>query len=253
MNSLTYLLGYLLSLPGRGLEASCRVWPTDRRLRALADAPPARAARQAERERIERMVQALAAVQGVEHLLTRISDHCDRPESFDIHAPGPEGRLALVCRMTASAYFATREDPTVLLPRIEAAGLAEWGSPDNRTGTLAHALRWHGADLADDGWRLSPEGWRMEAPGLSSPGAVLHWDLRDCATLRPDPCWKRIGSRVRFDNEQTPPGADPAELLRTARANGRGLVLQLDFRTNWREACTYYTARRGGPGGRGRP
>ncbi|MFJ9776780.1 hypothetical protein ACIRVF_37045 [Kitasatospora sp. NPDC101157] len=253
MNSFTYVLGYLLSLPGRGLEASRRIRPTDRRLRALADSLPARAARQAERERIERTVAALAAVEGVEHLLTRISDHCDRPESFDIHAPGPEGRLALVCRMTASAYFATREDITDLLPRIEAAGLADWGSPGNRTGTPAYALRWHGAEAADDGWRLSPEGRRMQAPDLSSPGAVLHWDLRDSATLRPDPYWKRVGSRVRFSNEQTPPDADPAELLRTARADGHALVLQLDLRTNWREACTYYTARHGGPAARARP
>ncbi|MFH9347573.1 hypothetical protein [Kitasatospora sp. NPDC017646] len=252
MNSLTYVLGYLLSLPGRGLEASRRIWPTDRRLRALADSPRARCARQAERERIERMVAALEAVEGMEHLLTRISDHCGRPESFDIHAPGPEGRLALVCRMTASAYFATREDITALLPRIAAAGLAEWGSPNNRTGTPAYALRWYGADLADDGWRLDPDGWRMEAPGLSSPGARLHWDLRDSATLRPDPYWKRVASSVRSSNEQTPPDADPAELLRTARAHGRGLVLQLDVRTDGREACTYYTAKRGGLAGRGR-
>ncbi|MEV7599033.1 hypothetical protein AB0O91_16785 [Kitasatospora sp. NPDC089797] len=252
MNSFTYVLGHLLSLPGRALEAGRRAWPTDRRLRALADSPPARAARAAERQRIGRTVAALGAVAGVEHLLTRISDHCDRPQAFGIHAPGPQGRPALVCRMSASAYFATREDLAVLLPRIEAAGLAAWGSPDGRTGSPAYALRWQGAERAEDGWRLDPEGWRMTAPDLSSPGALLHWDLTDSAVLRPAPSWERIASRVRLSNEQTPPDADAAELLRTARADGRALVLQLDLRTDWRAACTYYTAGRGGPAWRGR-
>ncbi|MFJ8475639.1 hypothetical protein [Kitasatospora sp. NPDC094011] len=256
MNSFTYVLGYLLSLPGKALEATRRAWPTDRRLRALADSPPARAAREAERRRIERAAAALGAVAGVEHLLTRISDHCDRPEAFEIHAPGPQGRLALVCRMRASAYFATREDLGVLLPRIEAAGLnaglAAWASPDGRTGTVEYALRWEGAERAEDGWRLDPDGWRMTGPHLSSPDATLHWDLRDSATLRPDPRWERVGSRVRLGNEQSPPEADGAELLRAARADGRGLVLQLDLRTDWRAACTYYTVRRGGPAWRGR-
>ncbi|MFE5587452.1 hypothetical protein, partial [Kitasatospora sp. NPDC056531] len=244
MNTFEYLLGALLNVPVRARDALRERWPGDRRLRALAESPQAQALRAAERERIRRLVEALGAVEGVEHLLTRVADHCDRPSSLGALGTTVEGRAALLCRMAATAYFVTREDMAVVLERVEAAGLADWGSPDGRSGTVAHALRWY-----RDG-ALSPEGWRMDSPGLTSPGAYLSWDLP--GVPRPDPYWKRLRSSVRFRNEQTPEDADPAAVLSAARADGGGLVLELELRTDWREGCTYYTVARGGPAGRGR-
>ncbi|MGW3040996.1 hypothetical protein ACWC9T_13365 [Kitasatospora sp. NPDC001159] len=165
----------------------------------------------------------------MEHLLARVADHCDRPSSFGALSTTSEGRAALLCRMSAPAGFATREDIRVLLPRIEAAGLADWGSPDGRTGTVAHALHWY----RDGG--VSPEGRRMDSPGLTSPGADLSWDLPGIP--RPAPYWKRLRSTVRFRNEQTPEDADPAAVLSAARTDGDGLVLELELRTDWRRAA----------------
>jgi hypothetical protein len=244
VNTFEYLLGALLNVPVRARDALRRRWPGDGRLRALAGSPSAEAARSAERELFRGLVEALGAVEGVEHLLTRVADHCDRPSSFGALSTTVEGRSAMLCRMSATAYFATREDIAVVLERVEAAGLADWGSPDGRTGTVAHALRWY-----HDGG-VSPEGWRMDSPGLTGPGAYLSWDLPGIP--RPDPYWKRLSSAVRFRNEQTPPDADPAAVLSAARTDGGGLVLELELRTDWREGCTYYTVARGGPAGRGR-
>ncbi|MFJ9844131.1 hypothetical protein ACIRYZ_27470 [Kitasatospora sp. NPDC101155] len=244
MNSFEYLLGALLAAPVRARDALRHRWPGDRRLRALADSPQARALRKAERERFRGLVEALGAVEGVEHLLTLVADHCDRPSSFGALGTTVEGRAALLCRMSATAYFVTREDIRVVLERAEAAGLADWGSPDGRTGTVAHALRWY----RDGG--VGPEGRRMDSPGLTGPDAYLSWDLP--GTPRPDPYWKRLSSAVRFRNEQTPENADPAAVLSAARADGGGLVLELELRTDWREGCTYFTVARGGPAGRGR-
>ncbi|MFF2146828.1 hypothetical protein [Kitasatospora sp. NPDC058190] len=244
MNTFEYLLGTLLDVPVRARDALRRRRPGDGRLRALADSPQARALREAERERFRGLVAGLGAVDGVEHLLTRVADHCDRPSSFGALGTTVEGRAAMLCRMSASAYFVTREDIRVVLERVEAAGLADWGSPDGRAGTVAHALRWY----RDGG--LGPEGRRMDSPGLTSPGADLSWDLPGIP--RPDPYWKRLSSAVRFRNEQTPEDADPAAVLSAARADGGGLVLELELRTGWREGCTYYTVTRGGPAGRGR-
>ncbi|MFD0402052.1 hypothetical protein ACFVHI_28670 [Kitasatospora sp. NPDC127121] len=247
MNGFEYLLGMLLAQPVRARDALRARLPTTRRLRALASSPQVEALRAAERERIRRMVEGLAAVEGVTHLLTRVADHCDRPASLGLLTTTAEGRGVLVCRMSAAAYFATGEDITAVLPRIGAAGLADWGFPNTwgdeppySPGTVAYALRYH----RDRG--LFPDGRRMPGPSLSTADATLVWDLPGIP--RPDPYWPRPGSDVHFRHEQIPPDADPAALLRAARAEGRGPVLVLTFGRNWTDTCTYHAV----PRGRGR-
>ncbi|MFJ3221177.1 hypothetical protein ACIPLC_35305 [Kitasatospora sp. NPDC086801] len=251
MNGFEYLAGLLLSQPVRARDALRARLPTTRRLRALASSPRAEALRAAERERIRRLVDGLAAVEGVAHLLTRVADHCDRPASFGLLTTTAEGRGVLVCRMSATAYFATGEDITAVLPRIEAAGLADWGFPNtwgdeppHSPGTVAYALRYH----RDGG--LFPDGRRMPVPHLSTAGATLAWDLPGLP--RPDPSWPRLRSEVRFRHEQSPPDGDPAALLRAARAEGRGPVLALTFGRDWTDTCTYHAVARGRGRGRGR-
>ncbi|MER7585364.1 hypothetical protein [Kitasatospora sp. NPDC097691] len=223
-------------------------WPTERRMRALAFSPRARAARAAERERIQGLVDALGAVEGVEHLLTQVSDHCVRPSALGLFRTTSDGRALMVCRMYARAYFVIREDITAVLPRIAAADVAEWSPSAQRPsagGTVEHALRWY-----REGGR-TPEGWAMDSPELFSRGARLHWERPGVSIhdpVRPfsvvdDPCHVL---------ERTPPDADPAQLLREARAEGKGVVLELVLGADGRDHATYHVVPRGGFAGRGR-
>ncbi|MFI8460445.1 hypothetical protein [Kitasatospora sp. NPDC085464] len=223
-------------------------WPTERRMRALASSPRARAARASERQRIEGVVDALGAVEGVEHVLTLVSDYSLAPSAFGLFRTTSEGRALMVCRMYARAYFVIREDITAVLPRIGAANVAAWSPAGQRTsagGTVEHALRWY-----RDGGR-TPEGWAMDSPELFSPGARLHWErpgvgIHDPA--RPYP----VVDDPRHVLDRTPPDGDPAQLLREARADGRGVVLELVLGADGRDHATYHVVPRGGFAGRGR-
>lgn len=227
-----------------GLGSLRQRWPTERRLHVLARSPRARAAREAERERIRGLVGALGAVAGVEHVLTQVSDYCVRPSSFGLSR---HSGLLLVCRIYARAYFVVREDITAVLPRIEAADVAGWqarGQGPDPHGSVEHALRWH----RDGG--IDADGRRMDHPCLSTPGARLSWDRPGILCQDPVPKLRYLAPlRVL---EQSPPEADAARLLREARADGRGVVLELVLGANWTDHCQYHVVARGGFAGRGR-
>jgi Asp-tRNA(Asn)/Glu-tRNA(Gln) amidotransferase C subunit len=243
---LTLLLYPLMKL-WDGLQTVRGRWPTERRLRALAASPRAQAARAAELGRIRQLVEALGAVEGVEHVLTRVLDSRTRPRPLELLDRLSDAEALLNCRLHARAYFVIREDITAVLPRIEAAGLAAWGRADQRPsagGTVEHALRWY----RDGG--TTEEGWAMDSPSLFSPVARLHWDLP--GVLRPDPLPLSAPAHPRHVMEQTPPEPTAADLLREARADGRGLVLELVLGTNGNDRRQYHVVPRGGFLGRGR-
>ncbi|MFE4519346.1 hypothetical protein ACFRMQ_34785 [Kitasatospora sp. NPDC056783] len=219
-------------------------WPTERRKVRLVNSPRARAARAAERERIRALVEAMGAVPGVEHVLTQVQDLSTRP-SF--HGRDHPRDTLLVCRLHARAFFVVREDVLDVLPRIAAAGLAEWracGQGPDPGGTLEHALRWY----RDGG--IGADGLRMDAPCLAGPGATLHWERPGLPPREPMPTTSYAGPL--FVREQSPPDADPARLLREARADGRGVVLELVLGADWAGYCQYHKVARGGFLGRGR-
>ncbi|MEU1289929.1 hypothetical protein [Kitasatospora sp. NPDC005856] len=243
--NLMYLIGMLLNPLLNGVQEQRALrWPTERRKLKLIDAPAARAARAAERERIGTVVEALGAVEGVEHVLTQVLDQSTRPTFHGLDHPRD---TLLVCRIHARAYFVVREDIVDVLPRIAAAGVAEWqakGQGPDPEGSLDHALRWY----RDGG--IDADGWRMHSPCLSSPGARLIWDRPGIPHRDPIPAGPYI-NRL-FVLEQSPAGADAAQLLSEARADGRSVVLELDFGANWVGYCQYHKVARGGFLGRGR-
>lgn len=243
--NLVYLVGMLLNPLLNGVQEQRALrWPTERRKLKLIDSPTARAARAAERERIRAVVEALGAVEGVEHVLTQVLDQSTRPTFYDRDNPR---HTLLVCRIHARAYFVVREDIVDVLPRIAAAGVAEWqahGQGPDPQGSLDHALRWY----RDGG--VDADGRRMDSPCLSSPGATLTWDRDGIPHRAPIPAGPYI-NRL-FVWEQTPADADAARLLSEARADGRGVVLELEFGADWVGYCQYHKVARGGFLGRGR-
>ncbi|MFJ9446700.1 hypothetical protein ACIRRH_33300 [Kitasatospora sp. NPDC101235] len=243
--NLVYLVGMLVNPLLNGVqELRALHWPTERRKLKLVNSPTAQAARAAERERIRGLVEALGAVEGVEHVLTQVLDQSTRPT---FHGSDHPRDTLLVCRIYARAYFVIREDVLDVLPRIAAADVAEWqahGQGPDPSGSLDHALRWY----RDGG--IDANGWRMGSPCLSSPGATLTWDRDGIPRRDPVPAGPYI-NRL-FVLEQTPPDADAAQLLSEARADGRGVVLELVFGANWVGYCQYHKVARGGFLGRGR-
>ncbi|RGD56648.1 hypothetical protein DR950_01520 [Kitasatospora xanthocidica] len=243
--SLVYLVVMLVNPLLNGVQSlRAHHWPTERRKLRLIGSPTARAARAAERERIRALVEALGAVEGVEHLLTQVLDQSTRPSTYGLDHPRD---TLLVCRIHARAYFVVREDVLDVLRRIEAANVADWqanGQGPDPHGSLEHALRWY----RDGG--VDANGWRMDPPCLSSPGAKLTWDRPGIPPRDPIPAGP-YPNRL-FVLEQTPPDADAARLLDEARADGRGVVLELAFGAGWVDYCQYHKVARGGFAGRGR-
>ncbi|MGW7584824.1 hypothetical protein ACWGKU_15730 [Kitasatospora sp. NPDC054768] len=249
--SLVHLVVMLVNPVLNGVQSLRAVhWPTERRKLKLVDSPAARAARAAERERIRGLVEALGAVEGVEHVLTQVLDQSTRPSSYGLDHPRD---TLLVCRIYARAYFVVREDAgdvlgvLDVLRRIEAADVAPWqahGQGSDPAGSLDHALRWH----RDGG--IDADGRRMHSPCLSSPGATLTWDRDGIPHRDPIPAGPYINRLFVF--EQTPADVDAAQLLSEVRADGRGVVLELAFGANWVGYCQYHTVARGGFLGRGR-
>ncbi len=168
-----FLLGTLLSVPGRVADATIRRPPPYRRLLARTRTPEAEAARAAERAVVEGLIGRLGAVDGVVHVVTQIDDRR--------LAPGlgldPGRRLELVCQLAATAYFATALDVPELLRRIDAAGIADWGTARYVDPRLPHPRGSVAAALAyeRDGGR-HPDGSPRESPALTTPEARLTWD-----------------------------------------------------------------------------
>ncbi|MFF7995671.1 hypothetical protein ACFZDG_38600 [Kitasatospora xanthocidica] len=247
MESVLHLLLYPLTRLWDVLQELRGRWPTERRKAALINAPKVRAARAAELERIQGLVAALGAVEGVEHLLTQVRDFSVPPRAVLDRTRLSDADALLICRIHARAYYVVREPVTDVLPRIEAADVTEWRARDQRPsagGSVEHALRWY----RDGG--LTPEGRRMDSPGLDSAVARLSWDRPDIPCPDPEP--KRPYPTARFTLDQTPPDADAAQLLREARADGRGVVLELVVGKDGRAYSEYHVVPRGGLLGRGR-
>ncbi|MDY0815177.1 hypothetical protein [Kitasatospora purpeofusca] len=216
-----FLLGTLLSLPGRVADATIRRPPPDRWVLARTRTPEAEAARAAEHALVEGLVERLGEVDGVTLVVAQVDDRRVTPGlGLD-----PGRRLELVCRLAATAYFATALDPPELLRRIGAAAVADWGTgayADPRTahppGSVAAALAYY-----RDGGR-HPDGSPREHPALFAPGvpgARLTWDEPGRTPVaEPSP--------TMFNSSFAQYADDPAaaEAVRAARAEyGRILCL----------------------------
>ncbi|MFF7456687.1 hypothetical protein [Kitasatospora sp. NPDC008115] len=213
-----FLLGTLLSVPGRIADATIRRPPPYRRLLARTRTPEAQAARAAEHAVVEGLIERLGAVNGVTHLVTQVDDRRLTPGlGLD-----PGRRLELVCQLAATAYFAAGPDVPELLRRIEAAGVADWGRGlfhDPRRphppGSVADALAYyrHGG--------RHPDGSPRDSPRLYAPGTTLLWDEPGGRPL-PEPTPTMFNST--FSQYAHDPGA--AALVAAARAE-HGLILRL--------------------------
>ncbi|MFE2108625.1 hypothetical protein ACFXAF_22580 [Kitasatospora sp. NPDC059463] len=213
-----FLLGTLLSLPGRIADATILRPPPYRWVLSRAGTPQARAALAAERAVIEGLIARLGAVDGVVHVVTQVDDRRITPE----RGLDPGRRLELVCQLAATAYFATALDVPELLRRIDAAQVADWGSGlyhDPRRphppGSVADALSYyrHGG--------RHPDGSPRDSPRLYALGTTLTWDEPDRPPVA-EPNATMFNSA--FSQYTRDPAA--AALVEAARAE-RGLVLRL--------------------------
>ncbi|GAA1390250.1 hypothetical protein GCM10009639_18740 [Kitasatospora putterlickiae] len=213
-----FLVGTLLSLPGRIADATVRRPPPYRWVLARTRTPEAEAARAAERAVVEGLIARLGAVDGVVPLVTQVDDRRVHPGlGLD-----PGRRLELICQLAATAYFATALEIPELLRRIEAAGVADWGAglhhdprrPHPR-GSVADALSYYRHD------GRHPDGSPRDAPSLYALGATLSWDEPGRPPVR-EP------NATMFNSSFSQYTRDPAAagLVEAARAE-HGLVLRL--------------------------
>ncbi|ANZ21344.1 hypothetical protein SNOUR_40580 [Streptomyces noursei ATCC 11455] len=171
--------GLLLAFVLVGLTAVCSRRPSKRKLRAQATSPGAQSRRAEEERKMRALIEHLTAVEGLEHILTRFTDCCARPYDGSIFENNPSP-YALTCDMEAVAYFGVRGEITDVLPRIRAAGIANWGPQDGEgrdaphaAGTVTYALDYHRHRSR------SPDGGPMPAPTLEAPGLRIDWDRPD--------------------------------------------------------------------------
>ncbi|MFE7189808.1 hypothetical protein [Kitasatospora sp. NPDC057541] len=214
-----FLIGTLLSVPGRIADATIRRPPPYQRVLARARTPEAEAALAAERAAVEGLIERLGAVDGVVHVVTQVDDRRFRPElGLD-----PGHRLELVCQLAVTAYFAAGPDVPELLCRIEAAGVADWGSglyqdprrPHPR-GSVAEALAYYRSD------GRHPDGSPRDSPRLYAAGTTLVWD---------DPAGRPITepTATMFNSAITQYADDPDAAARVADARAEhGLILRLE-------------------------
>ncbi|MFJ8429925.1 hypothetical protein ACIQ9P_01345 [Kitasatospora sp. NPDC094019] len=213
-----FLLGTLLSVPGRVADATIRRPPPYRRVLARTRTPAAEAARAAERALVEGLVERLGAVDGITFVVAQVDDRRIVPElGLD-----PGHRLELVCQLAATAYFATPLDPPELLRRIDAAAVADWGADGRADPRLPHPPGSVAAALAyyRDGGR-HPDGSPREQPALFALGARLTWDEPGRTPVaEPSP--------TMFNSSFTQYADDPAAAgaVRAARAE-HGRILRL--------------------------
>ncbi|MFJ4090516.1 hypothetical protein ACIPYS_02940 [Kitasatospora sp. NPDC089913] len=216
-----FLLGTLLSVPGRVADATVRRPPPYRWVLARTRTPGAEAARAAERALVEGLVERLGAVDGITFVVSQVDDRRTAPGlGLD-----PGRRLELVCQLAATAYFATALEPPELLRRIDAAGVADWGADGyadprlpHRRGSVAAALAYY-----RDGGR-HPDGSPRDLPALFAPeplDARLSWDEPGRTPVaEPTP--------TMFNSSFAQYADDPAaaEAVRAARAE-HGRILRL--------------------------
>ncbi|MCZ4123455.1 hypothetical protein [Streptomyces sp. H39-S7] len=184
--------GLLLAFALIGLSTACSREPSAKHLRTQATSPEAEARRVAGEQRIRALIEHLTAVDGLEHVLTRLTDSCNRPNNGSIfeNNRSPDD---LTCSMQAVAYFGVPGDIGDVLVRVRAAGIAAWGPQDDQgrdvpsaAGTVSYALDYH----RDRG--RYPDGTLMPAPTLEAPGLRIDWDRPDLPLphqiQEPGPC-----------------------------------------------------------------
>ncbi|WP_310723331.1 hypothetical protein [Streptomyces sp. N2A] len=171
--------GLLLAFALMGLTAACSREPSEKKLRTQATSPLAESRRAEEEHKIRALIERLTAVEGLEHVLTRFTDSCARPDNGSIFENN-RSPYVLTCGMKAVAYFGVRGSITDVLPRIRAAGIATWGTQDGKGrdlphagGTVSYALDYHRKR------GRNPDGSLMAAPTLTAPGLRIDWDRPD--------------------------------------------------------------------------
>ncbi|WDN57114.1 hypothetical protein [Streptomyces clavuligerus] len=230
-----------------GLVTACSSDPSPSReeLRQQATSSAAESRRDAEERKARGLVERLTAVEGVEHVLTRLTDTCGMPSDgslFDPQRPSD----ALHCEIRTFTYVGVRGDVTAVLPRIKAAGIADWGVRDgsggdmpHAAGTVTYALDYHRGRGRDR------DGGLLPAPTLTAPGLRLDWDRPDLPLRylaeEPTPCPAK-GAHPYQRCETTPPSPGT---VAAARAR-YGTVMVLELGGSGSTAYGYYTVPRGG-------
>ncbi|MGW2491801.1 hypothetical protein ACWCV9_31905 [Streptomyces sp. NPDC001606] len=235
----------LLALILAGLGTGCSVEPSVQDLRNQAESPEAKSHRAAAERRIHALVARLGAVEGLEHIGTRLTDTCYQPHSslFD----SDRSSNSLECRMGAVAYFGVRGRITDVLPRLRAARIAAWGPRDatgdevpSATGTVSFAL-----DYYREHGRFQ-DGTRMPAPVLRAPGLSVDWDRPGAPgphrLAEPAACSRP--TRFTLHERCTTTPRSPLSL--TAARTRYGTLLSLTVDDSDSPEPTYYTARRSG-------
>lgn len=168
--------GLLLAFALIGLSVACSRQPPERHLRTHATAPVTEARRVAEERKIRLLIERLTAVDGLEHVSTRLTDSCARPGGSSIFEGNPSPYV-LICHMRAVAYFGVPGDIRDALVSIQGADIAKWGPQDDHgrevpaaAGTVSYALTYY----RDHG--RYPDGTLMSAPTLEAPGLPIDWD-----------------------------------------------------------------------------
>ncbi|MYT29048.1 MULTISPECIES: hypothetical protein [unclassified Streptomyces] len=162
--------GLLLMFALAGLTAACSGAPSEKELRRQATSPEAESRRAVEERKVRALIARLTAVEGLEHVLTRVTDSCARPYNGSIFENN-RSSYVLKCSMEAVAYFGLQGDIADVLPRIRAAGIAAWGSQDGGgRDMVSYALAYHRHH------GRYPDGSLMPAPTLEAPGLRIDWD-----------------------------------------------------------------------------
>ncbi|WP_328686733.1 hypothetical protein OG879_00805 [Streptomyces caniferus] len=211
--------GLLLVFVLVGLVSACSRESSEEKLRTQATSPGAESRRAVEERKMRALIERLTAVEGLEHVLTRLTDSCAEPHNGSVFE-GNRSPYVLRCGMRAVAYFGVRGDITAVLPRIRVAGVATWGPQDGQgrdmpyaAGTVTYALDYHRAH----GRR--PDGSLLPAPTLVAPGLRIDWDRPGPPlpnrVAEPAPC-PAAGSGI-YQRCSTVPKAPPSVAAARAR------------------------------------
>ncbi|WP_274911216.1 hypothetical protein [Streptomyces sp. WZ-12] len=237
--------GLLLAFALVGLTMACSREPSKKALHARAMSPAAESRRAEEERKMRALIARLAAVPGLEHVLTHFTDSCTRPYNGSIFENNRSPHV-LRCDMQAVAYFGVQGDIADVLRRIRAADIAAWGPQDSAgrdvphaAGTVTYALdylRRHGRH---------PDGRTMPAPTLKAPGLQLDWDSPDTPlphrVNEPTPC-PTIDLGEIHQRCTTHPES-PTSL--TAARTRYGTILSLNLGGWGSSASEYFTVPRG--------
>jgi hypothetical protein len=235
--------GLLLAFALIGLKMASSREPSEKKLRRQATSPVAESRRAVEEQNMLALIERLTRVEGLEHVLTRLTDSCARPYNGSIFENN-RSPYVLTCGVRAVAYFGVRGDITDVLPQIRAAGLACWGLQDGEgrhlphaSGTVTYALNYHRRR------GRYPDGTLMPAPTLAAPGLQIDWDRPDLPlpnrVEEPGPC-PPAGIWI-YQRCSTVPEASMS--LATARAR-YGTVLTFSLGGRSSSAYDYFTVPR---------